>query len=140
MDASRSRGRRLLRKRMWGVLAAAMAVGPATATVFTAGVSQAVTGSPSGFESSDGNMVLNNLSGLQTDWNCFSTSNFQPGTPNSQCAVKAGATEITADQNGDVEWVNGQKFDTQCPALSTGTTRPGRVHQRRVVQRHGEQP
>jgi len=125
MDVSHLRGRRLVRKRTWGMLAAAMAVGLATATFMTAGVSQAVTGSPSGFESSDGNMVLNNLSGLQTDWNCFvGTSNFQPGTPSSQCAVKAGATAITADQNGEVEWVNGQKFDTQCPALSTGNNPP----------------
>jgi hypothetical protein len=66
-----------------------MAVGVATATVTTAGVSQAVTGSPSGV---------------------VGTSNFQPGTPNSSCAVRAGATEITADQSGEVEWVNGQSL------------------------------
>jgi len=125
MDASRQRGLRLLRKRMWGMLAAAVAVGLLTATVSTAGVSQAVTGSPSGFESSDGNMVLDNLTGSSTDWNCFlGTSNFQPGTPSAACAITKGATEITADQSGEVEWVNGQKFDTQCPALATGNNPP----------------
>jgi len=95
-------------------------------TVFMVGVSGAVvSGSPSGFESSDGNMVLNNTDGTHTDWNCFVGSDgFQAGTPNAACAVKTGALTFTADPNGEVQWVSGQKFDTQCPALNTGNNPP----------------
>jgi hypothetical protein len=96
--------------------AAALAIGLAVPAI-------AVTGSPSHFESSDGNMVLNTNG--NTDWNCFvGTDGFQPGTPNPNCAVKTGATQITADLSGEVTWVSGQKFDTQCPGLLTGNTPP----------------
>src|SRR6266705_4712805 len=92
--------------------------------VFYVGGAAAVTGSPSNFESADGNMVLN-TSG-NTDWNCFVNSdNFaKNGSTPTGCAVTSGATQVTADANGEVEWVNGQKFDTQCPALSTGNNPP----------------
>jgi hypothetical protein len=81
----------------------------------------AVTGSPSGFESADGNMTLQ-TSG-NTDWNCFvnSDSFAHNGATPSGCAVTSGALQITADQAGEITWVNGQKFDTQCPALQLGS-------------------
>jgi hypothetical protein len=85
----------------------------------------AVTGSPSGFESGDGNMVLNNTDGSHTDWNCFlGSGGFQPatpGTPNPNCKVTTGATHAVADTNGEITWVNGQKFDTKCPQLKPGS-------------------
>jgi len=117
---SRPRTRRLrLSKRTTGVLATAalLAMGIAIPAL-------AVTGSPSGFESGDGNMVLN-TSG-NTDWNCFVNSDgfaHNGGTPGG-CAITTGAVQITADQSGEIQWVNGQKFDTLCPALSTGNNPP----------------
>jgi len=82
-----------------------------------------VNNSPSGFESSDGNMVLDGAS--STDWNCFvGSDNFQSGTPDANCDVTSGAVHVTADGAGEVEWVNGQKFDSQCPKLSTGNNPP----------------
>jgi hypothetical protein len=89
-------------------------------TVLFVASSGAVTGSPSGFESADGNMTLTTTG--NTDWNCFVGSDaFQAGTPASGCAVTTGAVHVTADPTGDeITWVNGQKFDTQCPALQVG--------------------
>lgn len=121
-----------LRRWLWGstrakasVLVISLAAGAVSAAVVTTTAS-AVTGSPSGFESSDGNMVLDNTSGGSTDWNCFAgasnTSGFSTSVPSpTGCAVTTGASAITADQSGEVTWVNGQKFDTQCPALQTGS-------------------
>jgi hypothetical protein len=94
---------------------------------FVASSGAIVLGSPSNFESNDGNMTLQ-TSG-NTDWNCFA------GNPNSGgfstavsspagCAVTTGATQVTADQNGEISWVPGQKFDTQCPALSVNNNPP----------------
>jgi hypothetical protein len=110
--------RRFLRRtRTWGVLAATavLAMGIAIPAM-------AVTGSPSNFESADGNMTLQTAG--NTDWNCFVNSdNFaHNGATPSGCAVTSGATQITADLSSEVTWVNGQKFDTQCPALQTGST------------------
>jgi hypothetical protein len=116
-----ARGFRRLRvgKRTASVLAAAavLAVGIAIPAM-------AVTGSPSAFESGDGNMVLD-TSG-NTDWNCFvnSDSFAHNGSTPSGCAITTGAVQITADQSGEIQWVNGQKFDTLCPALSTGNNPP----------------
>ena len=119
--ARSGRGFRRLRmsKRTAGALVAAvlLAVGVAVPAI-------AVTGSPSGFESGDGNTVLNTAG--NTDWNCFVNSDgfaHNGGTP-SGCATTTGAVQITADQAGEVQWVNGQKFDTLCPALSTGNNPP----------------
>jgi hypothetical protein len=97
------------------------------AAVLTLGIAIpaiAVTGSPSGFESADGNLVLDHSG--NTDWNCFVNSDgfAHNGATPSGCAVTSGATQITADLGGEVQWVNGQKFDTQCPALSTGNNPP----------------
>jgi hypothetical protein len=112
------------RRRRW-VFLLGLVVAIATGVFFIAGAG-AVTGSPSGFESADGNMVLNDTSsGNATDWNCFvSYDDFQSGTPHPKCAITGSsnpdAEQVTADPNGEITWVNGQKFDTQCPALQTG--------------------
>jgi hypothetical protein len=95
------------------------------AAVLTLGIAIpaiAVTGSPSGFESADGNLVLDHSG--NTDWNCFVNSDgfAHNGATPSGCAVTSGATQLTADKSGEVKWVSGQKFDTQCPALSTGNS------------------
>ena len=107
-------------RRLWFALSSVTA-----AMLFAFGMvlgAGAVTGSPSGFESSDGDMVLTTTTGTNTDWNCFvGSDNFQTGTPNTNCKVKTGAAHITADTNGEITWVNGQKFDTRCPALQTGS-------------------
>lgn len=104
----------------------ATVVAAASAVVLTASGSGAVvSGSASGFESQDGNMVLNTTAGANTDWNCFiGSDNFQTGTPNANCNVTSGATHVVADTNGETGWVNGQKFDTACPALTTKNTPP----------------
>ena len=94
------------------------------AVFFVAGAG-AVSGSPSGFESADGDMVLTSLDGNHTDWNCFvGSDNFQPGTPNPNCKRTTGAVHVAADAAGEVQWVPGQKFDTQCPALNNGNNPP----------------
>src|SRR5439155_10263885 len=99
--------------------------------VFTAlGAGADVNGSPSGFESNDGNMVLNHNSGLtntNTDWNCFvGSTGFVAGTPDAKCKVTSGATQTTADINNttEIEWKSGQKFDTLCPILQGGNNPP----------------
>jgi hypothetical protein len=108
-------------RRRWSY-ALATVVAVTLATVFVAARSGAVTGSPSHFESSDGNMTLE-TSG-NTDWNCFVNSDgfAHNGPTPSGCRVTTGATQITADATGETHWVNGQKFDTQCPALTTLNT------------------
>ena len=121
MSALRSfrRGRRSGFRFVGATLAAVAVFG-----VLFVGASGAVLpGSPSGFESNDGDMTLGATGGNNTDWNCFVNSdNFahNAGTP-SGCKVTSGATQLTADANGETTWVNGQKFDTKCPALETGT-------------------
>jgi uncharacterized repeat protein (TIGR01451 family) len=116
---SRSRSRRF-----WASGAALLVVA-VVALVFVA-ASSALTGSPSGFESNDGNMTLD-TSG-NTDWNCFQGANgfatLASGTPVG-CDVTSGAAQLTADAGAEITWVNGQKFDTQCPALETGNV-PGK--------------
>lgn len=93
----------------------------ASAVVLTALNSEAVTNSPSGFESSDGNMTLDTSGGANTDWNCFIGSDgFQSGTPSTDCKVTSGAIHTSVTTN--TTWVNGQKFDALCPKLSTGNT------------------
>jgi Prealbumin-like fold domain len=108
------------RRRWW--YAGATLVAAAVFVVFFVASSGAVTGSPSNFESDDGNMVLN-ASG-DTDWNCFQGTDafatLASGTPVG-CAVTTGAIHVTADAAGEITWKNGQKFDTQCPVLQTGS-------------------
>src|SRR5260370_27087576 len=88
-------------------------------------VAFAVTGSPSGFESADGNMTLQ-TSG-NTDWNCFVNSGgFANGTTPSGCVVTTGATQTNADSTsaGEITWVKGEKFDTLDPLLESKSTPP----------------
>jgi uncharacterized repeat protein (TIGR01451 family) len=112
---SRGRGRRF-----W-FMATTLAVVAAFGVVFVAASGAVLPGSPSGFESNDGNMTLDKSG--NTDWNCFQGANgfasLASGTP-AGCAVTSGATQLTADGAGEVKWVNGNKFDTPCPALTTG--------------------
>src|SRR5215472_12129262 len=88
-EPSAGRARRFrLRKRAVGVLAASALV--ALGITIPA---LAVTGSPSSFESGDGNMVLN-TSG-NTDWNCFVNSDgfAHNGSTPSGCATTTGAVQ-----------------------------------------------
>jgi hypothetical protein len=113
-------------RRWW--YAGATVVAVAFFTVFYVGGAFAVTGSPSNFESADGNMTLQ-ASG-NTDWNCFQGANgfatLASGTP-AGCAKTSGATQVSADlptSVGEVTWTKGQKFDTACPTLATKSTPP----------------
>jgi Prealbumin-like fold domain len=95
----------------------------AFAVFFVVGAGAIVGGSPSNFESQDGDMTLG-ASG-HTDWNCFAgagnTGGFSTAVSSpAGCAKTSGATQVTADANGEITWVNGQKFDEECPALTTG--------------------
>jgi hypothetical protein len=114
------------RRRGWWYGGATLATALFFVVFFVASSGAVVSGSPSGFESSDGNMVLNaTTTGTNTDWNCFvGSDNFQAGTPDTKCKVKTGATQVTADANGEISWVNGQKFDTLCPALAVNNNPP----------------
>lgn len=117
------------RRRRWVFVVTALAA--IASAAFFISAAGAVTGSPSGFESSDGDMVLTTTGGGHTDWNCFAgpgnSGGFSTSTDFSShtgCAKTTGASQVTADANGEVQWVNGQKFDTQCPALNTGNSPP----------------
>lgn len=96
--------------------------------VFYVGGASAVTGSPSNFESHDGNMTLG-ASG-NTDWNCFQGAGgfatLASGTPTG-CAKTSGATQVSADlptSVGEITWTKGQKFDILCPGIDTKSTPP----------------
>jgi prealbumin domain-containing protein len=115
------------RTRRWWYAGATLMAAAFFAVFFVVGAS-AVTNSPSHFESSDGNMTVEGSPA--TDWNCFAnggssntsgfvTSGINTGT--GTCAKTSGATAVTADSAGEITWVNGQKFDTQCPRLQTGS-------------------
>ena len=97
---------------------------------FVASSGAVVSGSPSNFESNDGNMTNDTGTATvkSTDWNCFTNSdnfaNSPPVNSSSNCAATSGATQVTADGNGEISWVPGQKFDTQCPALSVNNNPP----------------
>jgi hypothetical protein len=97
--------------------------------VFVVGALAVVANSPSGFESSDGNMTLDVKDGLHTDWNCFAgagnTGGFSSAvTPDPNCAVKSGALNSPADPAGEVVLVKGSKFDDQCPGLTPKSAPP----------------
>ena len=117
------------RRRRGGRLGTALATVLAAGSfvVVTALQSGAVTGSISGFESGDGDLVLSSTDGSHTDWSCFvNATGFaaNASTP-APCKATAGATNTASDAvNGEVEWVSGQKFDTKCPSLSTGNNPP----------------
>jgi len=116
-----------VRKRHW-LSFSAITVVAVFAAVFYVTSAAAVSGSPSGFESSDGNLVLN-TSG-NTDWNCFQGSggflsaSYGSGKTAADCAQTTGATNVTADQTGELEVKSGQKFDTACPVIQVGNNPP----------------
>src|SRR4051794_7377730 len=98
------------------------------AFAFIGGSAGAVTGSASGFESSDGNMALTTVASpaTNTDWNCFvQDDNFAKNfsTPTG-CKATTGAHHILGSANGDIGWVSGQKFDVLCPALADSNNPP----------------
>lgn len=101
----------------------------ALVVVFMPGRSGAVVnGSPTNFESSDGNMTVEGSPGA--DWNCFANgvaTGFQAsgvtvGTGTCSGSLKAanaaaihpGTAETTANETA---WKSGQKMDTACPVL-----------------------
>jgi hypothetical protein len=105
-----------------------------TALFYVVGASAVITGppaaSPSSFQANDGNMTLEGATALakKTDWNCFvGTDGFVSAalvTKPANCAVSTGAKNVAADAGGETSWVNGQKFDTQCPALAVNNNPP----------------
>ncbi len=94
--------------------------GPAAAALPPAPPGVVVSGSPSNFESGDGNMTVDNSTGgvNDTDWNCFTIG------PTANCKATTGAQIFQADANGEVQWVPGQKFDTLCPSTNIGNNPP----------------
>jgi hypothetical protein len=101
--------------------------------LLTEGTSRAVVnGSPSNFESNDGNMTVQTTG--NTDWNCFANgnssgfaSNITVSTGGQTCATGLNfgdAAARPADQNGEIQLVNGSKFDDQCPGLNVGNNPP----------------
>ncbi|TAN34559.1 hypothetical protein EPN29_02735 [bacterium] len=94
--------------------------GPVAAALPPAPAGVVVSGSPSNLESGDGNMTVDfsTLGVNDTDWNCFTIG------PTANCKTTTGAQFITADSSGEIQWVNGQKFDTLCPATSIGNNPP----------------
>jgi hypothetical protein len=94
--------------------------GPVAAALPPAPAGVVVSGSPSNFESGDGNMTVDysTLGVNDTDWNCFNIG------PTANCKTTTGAQFITADSSGEVQWVPGQKFDTACPTTNTGNNPP----------------
>jgi hypothetical protein len=125
MAAFRLRQRRT--RRWWYAGATLMAL--AFFGVFFVVGAAAVTGSPSNFESSDGNMTLQTNG--NTDWNCFQGKDgfatLTSGTP-AGCKVTSGdAAQVSADlpsPPGEITWTKGQKFDTACPTIDTKSTPP----------------
>jgi Prealbumin-like fold domain len=110
--------------RRWWYAGAVLAAAAFFTVFFVVGAGATLSGSPSGFESGDGNMVLNNTDGSHTDWNCFvGSDHFQSGTPNTNCKVNTGAlneVDPNAGTANDVSWVSGQKMDLQCAKTTTG--------------------
>lgn len=124
------------RRRRWLFLAC-LVVTVGVGGVFIAGAG-AVTGSPSKFESGDGNMLLG-TSG-NTDWNCFQGSggfptgaNYGPsgsGFTQASCAKHLGATQVWSDGGttsvgtNELEFKGGTKFDDACTVIQGGNNPP----------------
>jgi uncharacterized repeat protein (TIGR01451 family) len=114
-----SRGRS---RRFWKI-GATLVVASIVTVVFAAASGAMLPGSPSQFESNDGNMTLDKSG--NTDWNCFAGAGNTGGFSTSVsapagCKVTTGAKQTTADPSGEVIWTPGQKFDTQCPTVQPG--------------------
>src|SRR6516165_9229054 len=116
------------RRRRWMFVGVPLAVTAAMA-YFVVGAGAIVSGSPSQFESNDGNMTVQTAG--NTDWNCFANGNssgFASGiTVGQACHSPLNFSEAAArpaDANGEVQLNNGSKFDDQCPGLSIGNNPP----------------
>ena len=119
------RTRRVYRLAVFLPLVALLALLTVGGSLGVGAASVIVTGSPSNFESGDGNMTLD-ASG-DTDWNCFvGGGGFQPGSPPAGCAVTTGATQAAADPNGEIKLTSGSKFDDNCPAFGPASGGPGK--------------
>jgi hypothetical protein len=111
------------------VFATAALSSVAAMALFVVSAGAIVNGSPSNFESNDGNMTVETAG--NTDWNCFANSNssgFASGiTVGQTCATGLNFKEAAArpaDGSGEVQLNNGSKFDDQCPGLSIGNNPP----------------
>src|SRR3954468_6511865 len=110
----------------------ALVVATGLAIFFVGASGAVVAGSPSGFESNDGNMTVEGLSAA--DWNCFAGHDgFQPaaginvGTGTcSPNLVYANASTVSdpAATPTDNSWVNGQKMDQQCALVEQNKNQP----------------
>lgn len=124
--------KRQTRRRWYAV--ATLAVAAFFTVFFVSGAFAAGFSSPSGFESGDGNTILDNAGNL--DWNCFQGANgFFSST------IGGGGSSLTAadchsangsqlnhaadgTSAGEVTWKSGQKFDTACPNFNAKSTPP----------------
>jgi hypothetical protein len=121
--------------RRWWYAGATLVAVAFFAVMFVGGASATLSGSPSNFESSDGNMTVEGTN--FADWNCFANgkvSSFaNPSNTTPQVNVGTGtcSSNLTyanasqlADPNAgtakDVSWVSGQKMDLQCAKTTTG--------------------
>jgi hypothetical protein len=116
--------------RRWWYAGVTLVAAAFFAVFYVAGASAigALSGSPSGFESGDGNVALDATTlHTNTDWSCFKGSTgFQTGTPDPNCKVTSGATQFTADStaDGELEIKPGSKFDDLCFKVQGGNNPP----------------
>src|SRR5690349_17053600 len=106
-------------------IGAILALAAALAVFFVGGSGAVISGSPSRFESNDGNMTVEGTNAA--DWNCFAghdgfqaASGINVGTGTcSANLVYANASDISdpAATTADDSWVNGQKMDQQCAQI-----------------------
>ena len=111
---------RYLRHRGWAFRVVAMTV-VGVMVLFVASALGVLAGSPSKFESGDGNMTVE-ASG-SVDWNCFKTTfTIHVSENGSTCGTVNEANYVSfpapnAYTSKDISWKSGQKQDTSCPAL-----------------------
>jgi hypothetical protein len=115
-------------KRRWpiGITTAAMI---AFVVFFVASASGTLNGSPSLFESNDGNMTVEGTN--VADWNCFAghsigfqaAAGINKGTGTCSSSLVYANAHVLPDAG--VEWTPGQKQDTPCPTTQTGSS-PGK--------------
>lgn len=126
------------RRLLGGIAAGILAIGTAV-TVTTAISGAVVSGSPSAFEASDGNMTVEAANAA--DWNCFAngaaTGFTASGTHTTEstgtCSASlddSNALAIHPDANnganGEVTWKAGQKLDASCASLTDNGSVPNK--------------
>jgi len=110
----------VIRHRGWAFRLVALTVAGVMA-LFVASALGVLTGSPSKFESGDGNMTVE-TSG-NTDWNCFKSAfTINVSENGSTCGTVNEANYVSfpapnAYTAKDISWKPGQKQDAACPAL-----------------------